>query len=96
MDHAERGEPTHPRQADRAGLSTADDLADFQESIVNAHKVIAPFNPMAAYQREREYSRKIEATLSNALTLLGVECGRREMRGEDVSHIRTFIKDALS
>lgn len=55
---------------------------------------IQPFNSMAAYAREREHSRALETTLSRALTLLRIECGRRELRGEDVSHIRAFIAEA--
>lgn len=55
---------------------------------------VQPFNPMAAYQREREHSRRIESTLSKALTLLGLECSRRELQGEDVGHIRAFIQEA--
>ena len=52
------------------------------------------FNSYAAYQRERAYSRKLEITLSKALTLLDLECARRELRGEDVAHIRQFIREA--
>ena len=53
-----------------------------------------PFDAYGAYLREREHSRRMEATLSRALTLLSMECGRRELRGENVEHIRLFIRDA--
>lgn len=53
-----------------------------------------PFNALAAYEREREWSRQLEDRLSRSLSLLRMECGRRELRGEDVAHIRAFIKDA--
>ncbi len=53
-----------------------------------------PFDAYAAYQAERTYSRRIEGYLSRALILLSMECGRHEMRGEDASVLRAFIKDA--
>jgi hypothetical protein len=62
---------------------------------MNAHATIAPFDAFAAYNREREHSRAIEQTLSKALMLLRLECDRRELRGEDVAHIRAFLKDAV-
>jgi hypothetical protein len=46
------------------------------------------------YLREREHSRKLERLLSRATTLLDMECDRREARGEDVAHIRAFVKEA--
>lgn len=52
------------------------------------------FNALAAFNREREYSAGLERTLSKALTLLRMECSRREGRGEDVGHIRAFIVEA--
>lgn len=61
---------------------------------MNAQTKVEPFNAYAAYQREREYSRKLEHTLDTALSLLSMECRRRELRGEDVSEIRSFIKRA--
>ncbi len=55
---------------------------------------IKPFDAMKAYERERKHSRRMETYLAKALLLLGMECGRRELRGEDVSHIRKFIGEA--
>ena len=52
------------------------------------------FNAYAAYERERDHSRRIERDLTRALQLLGMECDRREGRGEDVAHIRAFIERA--
>lgn len=60
---------------------------------MNAEVAIRPFNAFAAYQREREWARTLENRLSRALTLLSMECTRREGRGEDVSHIRAFIEE---
>lgn len=61
---------------------------------MNAPITLHRFNSYAAYQREREHSRKLEQTLGKALELLRLECHRRELRGEDVSHIRAFIRGA--
>jgi hypothetical protein len=61
---------------------------------MNAISKIAPFDAYAAYQRERDWSREVEKRLSKALMLLGIECDRRERRGEDVAHIRAFISEA--
>ena len=33
--------------------------------------------------------------LAKALQLLSMECDRREHRGEDISHIRSFIRAAI-
>ena len=55
---------------------------------------IKPFDAFAAYTREREWAREVESRLTRALQLLGMECSRRELRGEDVSHIRAFIAEA--
>lgn len=55
---------------------------------------LAPFNAFASYEAERAHSRTLERTLSSALTLLRIECSRRELRGEDVGHIRQFIAGA--
>lgn len=55
---------------------------------------LEPFNSFAAYKREREHSRLLEQRLSKALSLLSMECSRRQLRGEDVEHIRDFIKEA--
>ena len=61
---------------------------------MNAQTNIVPFDSYAAYQREREHSRRIEHYLSRALILLAMECGRHELRGEDASVLRAFIKEA--
>lgn len=63
---------------------------------MNAQTKIEPFNSLRAYHREREYSRRIEARLSKAITLLRMECSRRELRGEDVAHIRAFIAEDVA
>lgn len=55
---------------------------------------IIPFNALAAYERERDHSRRMETYLAKALLLLTMECSRRELRGEDVSHIRSFVTEA--
>lgn len=55
---------------------------------------VMPFNPLAAYERERDHSRRMETYLSKALLLLSMECSRRELRGEDVAHIRAFVAEA--
>lgn len=55
---------------------------------------IIPFNAMRAYERERDHSRRMETYLAKALLLLSMECSRRELRGEDVSHIRAFVSEA--
>lgn len=53
-----------------------------------------PFDSFAAYQRERAENQRLYGLLSRSLMLLGTECSRRELRGEDVSHVRAFIKEA--
>jgi hypothetical protein len=58
-----------------------------------AHK-IEPFDAYPAYERERAWARELETRLSKALALLRMECNRRELRGEDVAHIRAFITAA--
>ena len=57
-------------------------------------QTIEPFDSFAAYIREREHARKIEGLLSNALILLGSTATRLELRGEDMAHVRRFIKEA--
>ena len=61
---------------------------------MNIQTEIKPFNSYAAYQQEREYSRGQERLLLRAILLLRSECDRREGRGEDVNHIRAFIREA--
>lgn len=53
-----------------------------------------PFNAFAAYERERDYSRRVEALLSRSLALLEMETKRRALRGEDVAHLSAFIAEA--
>ena len=55
-----------------------------------------PFDAYAAYQREREWTRTLEQRLFKACSLLRMECDRRELRGEDVAHIRAFVREAMS
>ena len=54
----------------------------------------APFNAFAAYEREREENRRLYGMLFKAVTILRLDADRREARGEDVSHVRAFIKEA--
>lgn len=65
-----------------------------QTAIKPASVDTIPFDSYAAYQREREYSRKIERQLSKALMFLEFSCNSREAQGEDVSHLRAFIAEA--
>ncbi len=53
-----------------------------------------PFDPLAAYERERDHSRRMETYLAKALLLLSMEASRRELRGEEVGHIRSFVREA--
>ncbi len=55
---------------------------------------IVPFNAYAAYQRERQWARCQEQLLARALTLLASQADRAARRGDDVSHIRSFIAKA--
>ena len=52
------------------------------------------FNSYAAYQRERDYSARLETLLAKALDLLSMETGRRKLRGEDVAHLEAFVASA--
>ena len=61
---------------------------------MNVQAKIVPFDPVAAYQRERAHARRIEGYLSRALILLSMECRRHELNGEDASVVRQFIKEA--
>lgn len=63
---------------------------------MNAVTPIKPFDPMAAYQRERQHARLMETRLASACALLRMECDRRAARGEDVSHIREFLARAAA
>lgn len=63
---------------------------------MNAVTPIRAFDAYAAYQREREHSRLMETRLATACMILRMECDRRQSRGEDVSHIREFLKRAAS
>jgi hypothetical protein len=42
-----------------------------------------------------DYHGKRGDLLAKALGLLSMECDRRERRGEDVSHIRAFVRNAI-
>lgn len=53
-----------------------------------------PFNALAAYERGRDENRRLYDLLNRSLMLLDMECDRRELRGENVKHIRAFIKEA--
>lgn len=48
----------------------------------------------AAYERERDYSRRLERLLDRSLALLGMETHRRRLAGEDVEGIEAFIAEA--
>jgi hypothetical protein len=48
------------------------------------------------YLREREYSRTLERLLARSVALLDMETHRRELAGEDVTHLRAFIREARS
>jgi hypothetical protein len=61
---------------------------------VNAAQAIRPFDAPAAYLRERQENQRLYGLLSRSLTLLRLECNRRELRGEDVNHVRDFIREA--
>lgn len=67
---------------------------------MNAVSKIVPANWYSQYEAERETNRKLYGLLDRSLILLETECSRRELRGEDVSHVRAFVanarKEALS
>ena len=67
---------------------------------MNAVSAIVPANWYRQYEAEHEENRKLYSWLDRSLTLLEVECRRRELRGEDVAHVRAFVanarKEALS
>lgn len=46
-------------------------------------------------RRAEAENRKLRDTLERALTLLALETDRREYAGEDVAHIRSFIREAV-
>ena len=56
-----------------------------------AHVEPAPFDAYAAFKREREYTRQLEATLERALVLLAFRSDKLAVLGEDETHIRDFI-----
>ena len=47
----------------------------------------------AAYQRERDYSRRLEGLLSRAAIILASNADRLERRGVDVAHLRNFVRE---
>lgn len=53
-------------------------------------------NFFALYSRERDYTRTLERLLDRSLILLDSEAHRRERAGEDVTHLKAFIKEARS
>jgi len=53
---------------------------------------VAPY--YTDYLSERKDHKRTRQFLDRSLTLLELECGRRELRGEDVGHIRSFIREA--
>lgn len=60
-------------------------------------KIEAPpnsFKVYPAYLRSRDENRKLYGLLSKSLVMLEIECNRRQLRGEDVSHVRDFISRA--
>lgn len=53
-------------------------------------------NYFACWSRECEANRQLHDLLARAAMLLESEAGRRERDGEDVLHLRAFIKEARS
>lgn len=49
------------------------------------------FNAYSAWERECARNDKLWDALQRSLMLLGMECNRRKLRGEDVSAIEAFI-----
>ena len=52
---------------------------------------VEPFNPMAAYEREREHGRKIEGQLTRACLLLRLACDRGQVVDRDA--VRAFLRE---
>lgn len=52
---------------------------------------IKPFNAFAAYEREREHSRKIEAQLLRAMMLLRLAVDRGKV--VDPEAVNTFLRE---
>jgi hypothetical protein len=50
-----------------------------------------PFNSLAAYEEARERVRMLQGHLETTLGLLEMECGRRELRGEDTAYVRAAV-----
>jgi hypothetical protein len=64
---------------------------------VTVQTKIAPApEPYGMFLREREYSAKLERLLSRAVALLESETDRRERAGDDVAHLRGFIREVRS
>lgn len=58
------------------------------------NKEPAPFNPMAAYQREREHNQRLYDLLTAALFMLEHDTPKLEAVGHDVSHRKAWIDRA--
>lgn len=52
---------------------------------------VRPFNAYSAYLAAEDRNAKLWDALQRSLMLLGMECDRRKLRGEDVSAIEGFI-----
>ena len=58
-------------------------------------KIEAPrFNPMEAYERERDENRRLYGLLTNVLFVAEGMLGELERKGVDVSHRRAIIANA--
>jgi hypothetical protein len=53
---------------------------------------IVPFDSFAAYQREREHSRRMEALLTRSNTLLRMACINGG-KVQDVEAVRAFLRE---
>jgi len=62
-----------------------------QTAFVGATPLVPSYQQ--AYARERAHCRKMEKRLARAVLMLSIECDSREYHGEDVSHIRAFLKE---
>lgn len=54
-------------------------------------KAAAPFNPLGAYEREREHARKIEAQLLRATLLLRMACDADRVINKPA--VRAFLEE---
>jgi hypothetical protein len=53
-----------------------------------------PFDSYGAYLREREYSHRLEELLSRGTMFLEMVADSREAKGQDVSQLREFTRQA--